>query len=259
MDIKTAREKAVLLKEKINLTSSPVGVKFIFKDTPGVAAKAEQLSGHRYCQALMKARRGKHVTIDAEGMSCPAAAAAFGFKPLPEALKSGMGLTGFGITFEQVTGKKMFEGMTVLEQGKLKALYLFPLETAEVEPDIVVIEDETEKLMWLVLAEINNRKGTRVESETAVLQAACVDATLIPYVKQKFNMSFGCYGCRDATDIGPNETVLGFPFKDFESIVGYIEKLAQKALPNSRRKNAYAMLKRKSAQKVEKEDPFRDK
>jgi len=69
VDIKTVREKAVLLKEKINLTSSPVGVKFIFKDTPGAADKAEQLSGHRYCQALMKARRGKHVTIDAEGMS----------------------------------------------------------------------------------------------------------------------------------------------------------------------------------------------
>jgi len=59
-------------------------------------------------------------------------------------------------------------------------------------------------------------------------------------------MSFGCYGCRDATDIGPNETVLGFPFKDFENITGYIEKLAQKALPNSRAKNAYALLKTKS-------------
>jgi len=137
----------------------------------------------------------------------------------------------------------------VLEPGKLQALYLFPLETAEMEPDIVVVEDETEKLMWLVLAEINNGKGARVESETAVLQAACVDATIIPFVKQKFNMSFGCYGCRDATDIGPNETVLGFPFKDFERLSGYIEKLAIQALPNSRGKNAYAFLNRKPTKK----------
>jgi uncharacterized protein (DUF169 family) len=28
-------------------------------------------------------------------------------------------------------------------------------------------------------------------------------------------MSMGCYGCHDATVIGHNETVLGFPFKDF--------------------------------------------
>ena len=253
MDIKAIREKAVLLKQNISLSTSPVGVKFIFKGAPGVVKKAKPLAGHRYCQALMKARHGEHVTIDAEGMSCPAAAAAFGFKELPDGLKNGMGLMGFGITFERETGQNMFKGMTTLEKGKLKALYLFPLETAEVEPDIVVIEDETEKLMWLVLAELNNRKGVRVESETAVLQATCVDATLIPFVKQKFNMSFGCYGCRDATDIGTNETVLGFPFKDFENISGFIEKLAQKALPNSRGKNAYAILKKKSVEKVRKE------
>ena len=259
MDIKLIKEKAVLLKQRLHLSASPVGVKFIFETACGITAKAEALSGHRYCQALMRARRGKHVTIDAEGMSCPAAAAAFGFKPLPEGLKSGVGLMGFGITSEQVTGRKMFEGMTVLEQGKLKSLYLFPLETAEIEPDIIAIEDETEKLMWLVLAELNRRKGARVESETAVLQAACVDATLIPFVKQKFNMSFGCYGCRDATDIGPNETMLGFPFKDYENITECIEKLSQKAIPNSRRKNAYAILNQKSAEKAENADPFQGK
>jgi len=70
-------------------------------------------------------------------------------------------------------GKKKTKliGMTTLEKGKLRALYLFPLETAEIEPDIVVVEDETEKLMWLALAELNNRKGARIGSETAVLQA----------------------------------------------------------------------------------------
>lgn len=221
--------------------------------------RGERLVGHRYCQALMKARHGEHVTIDAEGMACPAAAAAFGFKTLPDGLKSGMGLMGFGITSEKETGIRMFQGMTVIDQGKLEKLYLFPLSTAEIEPDIVVVEDETEKLMWLVLAELNRKKGVRIESDTAVLQATCVDATLIPYVKQKFNMSFGCYGCRDATDIGPNETVLGFPFKDFEAIVDHVEKLSQKALPNSREKNAFALLKQNAAKKIRKEDPFRNK
>ncbi|MDZ7822550.1 MAG: DUF169 domain-containing protein [Candidatus Marinimicrobia bacterium] len=95
-----------------------------------------------------------------------------------------------------------------------------------------------------------------VESSTAVLQATCVDATLIPYVHKKFNMSFGCYGCRDATDIGPNETVLGFPFSEFESIARTIEFLQEKAIPNSRGKNALALLKRNEADKIEKTDPF---
>jgi uncharacterized protein (DUF169 family) len=236
MNIELLRQKGIALKQNLGLSSSPVGVKFIFNDRNRIAEQAELLSRQRYCQALMKARHGKHVIIYGDEIACPAAAAAFGFKPLSEGLKTGKGLIGFGITQEMETGKTMFEGMTVLEPGKLKALYLFPLESAEIEPDVVVVEDEVEKLMWIALAEVNRRKGKRVESETAVLQAACVDSTIIPYVKQKLNLSFGCYGCRNATDIGPNETVIGFPFKDFEGISNYVEYLAQKAIPNSRRK-----------------------
>ncbi|MDZ7634404.1 MAG: DUF169 domain-containing protein [Bacteroidales bacterium] len=224
---------AVRLKEITGLNSSPVGVKFYFGDDPA-PAKVEKLTGYRYCQALMKARHGVHVLLDGYGIACPAAAAAFGFKPLPEGLKTGKGLVGYGIVNEATSGKTMFEGMTTLPQGKLKTIYLFPLETATFAPDIVVVEDETEKLMWIALANLNVKGGQRVKSSTAILQATCVDATVIPYVSQEFNMSMGCYGCRDATDISPNETVLGFPFKDFSEIVKSLEFLNLKAISNSR-------------------------
>jgi uncharacterized protein (DUF169 family) len=251
----TIQENAVNVKKLLGLTTSLVGVKFLFSENE-IPDDIQKLNGHRYCQALMKARHGAHVILNSEGIACPAAAAAFGFKPLPEALKSGKGLMGFGITSEEATGKQMFEGMTTLPQGDLKALYLFPLETATIEPDIVVVEDETEKLMWFALANLNISGGKRVESSTAILQATCVDATTIPFLQQKFNMSMGCYGCRDATDICPNETVLGFPFKDLQAIAESIEFLSQKAIPNSRGKNALAMLKRKEAEKLSQSDPF---
>ena len=146
--------------------------------------------------------------------------------------------------------------MAKIEPGTLKALYLFPVETAEIEPDIVVIEDETEKLMWIALAYLNIQGGKRVESSTAILQATCVDATIIPFMEQRLNMSMGCYGCRDATDIGNNETVLGFPFKDFQPIMENLEFLNQKAIPNSRGKNALTLLVKKSAERRSKLDPF---
>ena len=253
--MKNIQSHSEVVKQILGLTTSMVGVKFIFT-VEEIPELIEKLTGHRYCQALMKARHGAHVLLDAEGIACPAAAAAFGFKPLPEGLKTGKGLVGFGIVNEDSTGKTMFEGMTTLPQGKLKALYLFPLETATIEPDIVVVEDETEKLMWFALANLNVKGGQRVESSTAILQATCVDATLIPFVQQKFNMSMGCYGCRDATDICPNETVLGFPFKDFSAIVECLEFLNQKAIPNSRGKNALAMLKRKESELIAENDPF---
>lgn len=249
------KSKSEKIQKILGLNSSPVGVKFCFYDDE-IPPKVERLTGHRYCQALMTARHGVGVLLDAEGISCPAAAAAFGFKPLPEALKLGKGLMGFGITNTEATGEAMFEGITVLPQGKLKALYLYPLENADVEPDVVVVEDETEKLMWIALAQLNAQGGKRVESCTAILQAACVDATLIPFVEQKFNMSMGCYGCRDATDIGHNETVLGFPFKNLEGIYNYLIHLNGKAIPNSRGKNALTLLRKREAEKISESDPF---
>jgi uncharacterized protein (DUF169 family) len=253
--MKNIRTDSKKVERILGLTSSLVGVKFINMDIP-VPTGIEELKGHRYCQALMKARHGNHVLLDANGISCPAAAAAFGFKPLPDGLKSGKGLVGFGIVQGEFIGKTMFEEMTTLPQGKLKALYLFPLESATLEPDIVVVEDQTEKLMWFALANLNIKGGHRIESNTAILQAACVDATLIPFVKQKFNMSMGCYGCRDATDICPGETILGFPFRDFKAIVQSIEFLSKKAIPASRGKKALATLNSKKAEELNTTNSF---
>jgi len=249
------RERRTRLQELLGMDSYPVGVKFFF-DNENLPQRAEKLSGYRYCQALMKARHGEHVLLDADGINCPAAAAAFGFKALPEGLKTGKGLVGFGIVNKESTGRNMFEAMTKIEPGILKSLYLFPVEKADIEPDIVVVEDETEKLMWIALAYLNIKGGKRVESSTAILQATCVDATIIPFKEQRLNMSMGCYGCRDATDIGNNETVLGFPFKDFQTILENLKFLNLKAIPNSRGKNALTLLIKKSAERINKLDPF---
>ncbi len=241
----------------LGLDSSLVGVKFLFT-TEDIPASVERLEGHRYCQVVMKARHGSHVLLDADGIACPAAAAAFGFKPLPDPLKTGKGLVGFGITQEEHTGKTMFEGMTTLSPGLLKALYLFPLETATVEPEVVVVEGEVEKLMWIALANLNIKGGQRVQGSTAILQAVCVDATLVPFVHRCFNMSMGCYGCRDATDLGTGETVVGFPFSDYKSIAQSVMALGAKAIGNSRAKNALALLKRKDAEQIGETDPFQE-
>ena len=226
----------------LGLTTSPVGVRFLGEGTD-YPEGAEVLKQHRYCQALMKARHGENVILDAEGIACPAAAAAFGFKPLSEGLKSGKGLVGFGIVQDEAVGKIMFETMPHFKATEIKALHLYPLEKARVIPDVVVVEDEIEKLMWIALAYLHATGGERIASSTSILQATCVDSTIIPYLDQRLNLSYGCYGCRDATDISTNETVLGFPAVMLEKIVEHLTFLAQKAMPVSRGKNALAALR----------------
>ncbi|MDH7602922.1 MAG: DUF169 domain-containing protein [Armatimonadota bacterium] len=244
-----ASEVSVLAERmmvSVGLSSCPVGVKFLRQQEPD-SAGAVRLEGYRYCQAVMKARRGETVILDAHGISCPAAASAFGFRDLPEQLASGHGLVGFGIVEDPAVGKRMFEEMTRLQPSSVEALLLFPLNKTDIIPDVVVVEGEVEHLMWIALAGLQLMGGERVRSSTAVLQATCVDSTIIPFVENRLNLSFGCYGCREATDIASSEAVLGFPGRMLAGIVERLEYLAGKAVPNSRSKRAFARSLRRHA------------
>jgi uncharacterized protein (DUF169 family) len=229
------------LRSILDLETSAVGVSLIDDDRP-LTESYSPLQQHRYCQALMKARHGEKVSLNREGIACPAAAAAFGFKALPEALRTGQGLVGFGIVQNPSVGKRMFEQMPRIEPGKIQRIELFPLEQADQNPDIIVIEGNIEQLMWVNLAYLNVMDGDRLTGSTAVLQATCVDATIIPFMEQRLNFGFGCYGCREATDMERSESVVGFPVKLLNSLVIQLAHLSQKAMPNSRQKRAYQNL-----------------
>jgi uncharacterized protein (DUF169 family) len=246
--IEEIRENGQKMKEILGLHGSPIGVRIIRKDTGETFSDQCAEEHMRFCQALMRSRHGLRTVICKENLSCPAAARAFGFKSLPEPLKTGKGLIGFGITEKEEVGVKMFERMTVLEEGDVDRIVVFPLEEAREVPDVVVIEDEVEKLMWVVLAAMHCSGGERVQGSTSVLQATCVDATIIPFVEQRLNYTLGCYGCRDATDISPGETIIGFPVADLPGIVTHLEYLKKKALPHSRGKHAYAIFRKQEGE-----------
>lgn len=237
--LQTAQET---IESVTGMTSHPVAVKFYpdVADIDGFEATPDR----RYCQALMEARYGAKRLLSAENISCPAAAAAFGFKPLPEKLVSGEMLVGYGIFESKQAGQATVQSMPRLAQGKWAMMALCPLADAPFEPDVIVAESQPEHLMWLALADVYDTGG-RLEFSTAILQATCVDALVIPFIQQKFNASLGCYGCRDATDIGNAETVIGFPYKDLERIVRNLRALSEKTIPRVRSKSVYQALKKR--------------
>ena len=228
----------------LGLESHPVAVFLLPAEAAAEPpfASWQRLEHHRYCQALMRARRGAAVLLTGDQLACPAAAAAFGLRPLPEGLVNGKGLAGFGIVQDPATGARMFRDMPHLEPGSIAALGLAPLREAPWAPDVVVVEGTSEQLMWLVLADLNREGGARRTAHSAVLQATCVDATIVPCLEERLNFTLGCYGCREATDIGPSETVLGFPGVLLEPLVERLTALAEKAIPRSRAKGVHAAL-----------------
>jgi len=244
----------------IGLETDPVAVFFVAPDADMTPfAGWTPVERHRYCQALMKARGGERVVLDADELACPAAARAFGFKPLPQALQTGKGLVGFGIVAEPESGARMFKGMSCLEPGTVARLALCPLAEAPALPDVVVVEGPPEQLMWLLLAEVNLRGGERLLGSTAVLQATCVDATIIPYVEQRLNFTMGCYGCREATDLQPAETVAGFPGGRLAQLVDSLAFLSEKAVPRSRAKRAHEALVSGRATDTDVRSPFQER
>lgn len=82
-----------------------------------------------------------------------------------------------------------------------------------------------------------------------MLQAACAHSTIVPHLEQHLNFSLGCYGCREATDLGPGESVIGFPGTLLETLLIAVSAVRPKAVPRSPSKSACASLtKRISAE-----------
>ena len=240
----TDRAKAaVVLKEVLGLTCEPIAVKFL---QWRVAIDGFVLpSERRYCQVLMGAREGRKLLLTKDNISCPAAAWALGFKEPPPKLSSGEMPASMGIFGSPAAAKHTLDTMPRLEMGKYKMVACCPLAEAPWQPDVVVIESLAEHLMWVTLALVFETGG-RLEFNTAILQATCVDVTIVPFLTQKLNASLGCYGCREATDLAEGECVLGFPIKDLNTIVSSLTKLNDKAIPRVRGKAVYeALLSRK--------------
>jgi len=238
---------ALRMKEVLGLEAEPVAVYLLGPGDHRADASFARASGHRYCQALMRARRGERILLASQDLACPAAAAAFGFRPLPEGLANGKGLVGFGIVEDATTGRAMFDAMPRIEAGRVTAIAVAPLASSTTIPDVIVVEGRPDALMWLALADLNVARGMRRRGDTAVLQATCVDATIIPHLEQRLNFSLGCYGCREATDLEPGEAVIGFPGSRLEPLLDALDHLAAKAIPRSRARAAFMNLQRKDA------------
>ena len=73
-------------------------------------------------------------------------------------------------------------------------------------------------------------------------QVTCEGATLIPFLEGRMNATLGCYGCRDATDIGDDETVIGSPGTMLETVANGRRALGERAIPAVRSRRGYRRL-----------------
>ena len=193
-----------------------------------------------FCQFIMKAREGARLIADAENISCPNGASALGFMEVPEKLKSGEFLEKIGV-FEKDGGREMVESVPRFELGEYSRVALAPLSEIVYEPDLIFIETLPEHVMWLNLASIYTGGG-RLEFSTSVSNGTCSDLTVVPTKTGRINVSAGCYGCRNATDVPEEHMYASFPGSMLEGIIEALKNLEKKAMPRTRQKKAYNSL-----------------
>ncbi|MDD3363880.1 MAG: DUF169 domain-containing protein [Syntrophomonas sp.] len=229
--------QAILLKDILQLKREPVGVKFVrnINDLPSIK-NYDKSRKMRYCQSLMLAGQGYKILLSSQNIACAAAGAAFGLMPLHPKLASGEGHFNTGVLGSAESAGIIMKEMPRLELGTYEFIAMGPLGEVEWVPDVIVIEAPPEALMWVGLAEIYN-SGTRLQFTTSVVQASCVDATIVPFLTGKPNGSFGCTGCREASDLDPSEAILGFPGEHLETIITNLQLLQEKVIPKNRNKS----------------------
>jgi len=235
-------EKQILsqkLEEILGLDTPPIAVKIIKTEEPLPDIKLPTQNS-RYCQLLMLARKGQTLMLTAEKIACPAAKAALGLGPLPEKISTGEMLCALGLFMSKEAAAKTMNMIPRIKVGSTKAIVAGPLRNFPMEPDVVIIESVPEHIMWLGLAR-NFREGGRLNFDSSIFQAECVDVTTVPYLTGELNMTPGCYGCRQATDTPPEHMFIGIPAKLLPEIVESLEALSKKAMKVVREKSVYAL------------------
>ncbi|MGM0366563.1 MAG: DUF169 domain-containing protein [Actinomycetota bacterium] len=233
------KEDIKVLDDILDLARNTVMVKFL-KTEDDINFQNFDNPKVRFCQALNLAQTGKDILLGKENISCPAAAAAFGFKKLPPILSSGNMLYNMGLFKDPQTGRKMMEQVPRLELGRFHKVALTSNLDAG-DPHVIIIETHPENIMWMLLASIY-KSGERLSLSTGVFQAACVDSAVIPFKTGRVNACWGCYGCRDATDIGKNEGLIGIPAGSFSQMVKNLSALETKPIKNARKKMAFSAI-----------------
>lgn len=236
---------AQTLKDTLGLKREPVAVKLVQDEAE---LNDLNISGYdsetkcRYCQAIMRASEGENVLLNASNISCAAAAAAFGIKSLHPKLASGEAHYNVGTFGTQEAARRIMTEMPRLALGDCNFVLVSPLAACEFEPDVVVVEAAPENLMWLALASTYTT-GERLQFSTSVVQATCVDSTVVPFTTGKPNATLGCTGCREATDLEQIENVMGIPFQAMAAIMENLEDMEDVIIHN-RSKSVYQRFKK---------------
>jgi len=215
------------LNEILGLKGSPVAVKLVKtpREIPESYKKMDEKK--RHCEFVQDARlKGNEGYATSKEHLCKGGAGVMGIEPLPESVATGSMYYKLG-NFETAEGAlETVDAIPKLEENYYASLYA-PLESAEFEPDVVVLI-LTPKQALKVSQSYLRKKGGRISSDYSGIQSLCADAVAAVKERGIPNMTLGCNGSRKFAEIADDEVIIGLPPGNLEDIVEALKIFKEK-------------------------------
>lgn len=211
-----------------------VGVKFLFSEEE-FSSLSEEPASHKlsYCMMVKMASYGKSLKVKAEHFKCNSSARALGIMQSNSSIISGREYYSYGLYDSLGTAKNVYAQVTYINQD-LFGVLLKPLETFEIEPDIVIMITEPYNVMRIIQG-YSYTYGIAKNIGFAGNQGLCSELTARPYENNDINISLLCSNTRFSCKWGDTEMGVGMPYKMFLNILDGIVETINPTEPDSKK------------------------
>ncbi|MBN2808981.1 MAG: DUF169 domain-containing protein [Deltaproteobacteria bacterium] len=227
MDLKTFSEK---ISAMIRPQSFPLGLKLLKNDEE---LPAEAIRPRKYgikisfCQWVTMARRwGRVLGVLAEDINCTPCLAALGLKNFGGNTPLAEYFCDMGYFTDLPLAERATKQLHPIPPGEIKAIAIFPLELAPVEPDIIVLYGTPAQMSRLASGYLYN-SGELIESKTTGFGISCL-ALIKPYFTGKPAFVHPGRGERILAGTDEAEMAFTFPAEHCELLVDGLEKTHDK-------------------------------
>lgn len=208
------QEISNIIKESLNLKTSPVSVK-LFEKEKDAEEIFEKTNKTIHCQAIITASKGKSFYGTIAEIGCPIGAGILGLKELPEKILNGSQFDKRNVTSSQESGKALID--SVAKNNRIEAIAYMPLEDSKIEPDVVVIIAKPRQIFDLIRAN-TYQEGKRMDNSVGGTQSLCGDIVVNSIQTNEPHISFGCIGSHMATELSEDQVIIRIPISKLEEI-----------------------------------------
>jgi len=228
MDFKSASAR---LKDALRLRTEPLGIAFV-KELAALpkSRRPSQVFGKKVtiCQGITMARvYGWSVGLTREDLICVPGMLAFGFTPAADPiLELAQLFCEVGFNGEMGPALKEVEALPRFAPSEIAAIYLSPLESLALDPDVVAVWGNPAQMMRLIQA-ANFSLGERVCGDFSG-KVECASYLVAPFRTGNVTVSIPGMGDRIFSMTQDDEMVTSFPAAHLAPILHGLQEAGRK-------------------------------